>query len=491
MVGCISQSGLTRRRWLFRVGAVLLGLSLFVVVETACRLFDIGQPALIEDPFVGFSGFQPLFQLDESGDSREIRPPRLRFFAAESFAAVKPAGTFRIFCLGGSTVQGRPFSKDTSFSTFLELGLQAASPERDWEVVNCGGISYASYRLVPVLSECLQYEPDLILFCTGHNEFLEDRSYGHIRDRASLVSGPLETLSRFRSVHLYRRLLQSFSDRPKPETRLGSEVDARLDYQNGLDAYVRDDAWRDGVVRHFEFNINRLLQIAGSSGIPVLLILPPSNLADTPPFKSLPGAGVGAAELQQHRRLVETARRLQKTDPYGAVAALEDAIRIDNRQAAVHYQLGRLLESLGETDRAGNAFLLARDHDICPLRILSPMEAAVKSAARVHGVPLVDAHELLESRTDTGILDNAWLLDHVHPSIDGHEQMALALIQAMAEEQIVVPAADWQARVAAVYRQHRSDLPPIYYLKGEQRLENLRYWTQGRAEGKSRSLPHR
>jgi len=486
MAGSISDPRLTMRRWLFRGAAVLLGLSLFAVAESVCWFCDIGQPVLREDPFVGFSEFQPLFQPDKSGEVREIQPAQLRFFAAESFAAVKPAGTFRIFCLGGSTVQGRPFSKETSFTTFLELGLQTASPERDWEVVNCGGISYASYRLVSVLSECLQYEPDLVLLCTGHNEFLEDRSYGHIRDLAPVASGPMKTLSRFRSVHLYRQLLSSLSEPPGPETLLGSEVDARLDYQNGLESYVRDEPWRQGVMRHFEFNINRLLQTAAHSRIPVLLILPPSNLADTPPFKSLPGPDSGTAELQQHRRLLETARRLRTTDPYGAVAALEDSIRIDSRQADVHYQLGRLLESLGETDRARNSFVLARDHDICPLRILSTMETAVKSAARNRGVKLVDVHALLEARTDTGILDNEWLLDHVHPSIDGHEQIALALIEAMAAEQMVRPAVDWRSRLTEVYRQYRRTLPEIYYLKGEQRLENLRYWTQGRAEGKSR-----
>ena len=31
----------------------------------------------------------------------------------------------------------------------LELSLRAARPEREWDVINCGGVSYASYRLVP------------------------------------------------------------------------------------------------------------------------------------------------------------------------------------------------------------------------------------------------------------------------------------------------------------------------------------------------------
>ena len=63
--------------------------------------------------------------------------------------------------LGGSTVQGRPFSIETAFSTWLELSLTAADPSRIWQVVNCGGVSYASYRLAPIVDESSCYKPDL------------------------------------------------------------------------------------------------------------------------------------------------------------------------------------------------------------------------------------------------------------------------------------------------------------------------------------------
>ncbi|MCH8149146.1 MAG: hypothetical protein IH987_14380, partial [Planctomycetes bacterium] len=31
--------------------------------------------------------------------------------------------------------------------------------------------------MLPILTEVLGYEPDLIIVATGHNEFLEDRAY--------------------------------------------------------------------------------------------------------------------------------------------------------------------------------------------------------------------------------------------------------------------------------------------------------------------------
>lgn len=481
-----------RRRWLFRCGAVLVGLSLFVLAEVACRIFDLGHPQPIDDPFVGFSELQPLFELDETEDRFEIPKPRLKFFVEESFPARKPPGTFRIFCLGGSTVQGRPFSKETSFTTFLEIGLGEADPSRDWEVINCGGISYASYRLVPMLEECLNYEPDLFIICTGHNEFLEDRSYGHLRDAVPFMAAPVNAAFKLRSFHLARSLFQpstisSQTDDSRPE--LGPNVQARLDYRGGLKEYVRDDEWRAGVMRHFDFNVNRLIQTARQRDVPVLLVLPPSNLADTPPFKSLPRNGFTVSQNKQHTELIETARRIQKTDPYGAAAALEEATKLDDHQAAVHYFLGRLLERVGETSRARAAYVQARDQDICPLRILSPMEATLRSAAIQWRVPLLDAHALLEARTNDGLLDNSWLVDHVHPSISGHEQIALGLIQLLSDERVVPAQPNWKLKATQRFERHRNDLPPVYFLKGEQRLENLRRWARGMVEGIQRPLP--
>ena len=71
--------------------------------------------------------------------------------------------TFRIFGLGGSTVHGRPYENDTSFLKWMELELSGRDSTRDYETVNCGGLSYASYRLTTLLSEVLQYDPDLIV----------------------------------------------------------------------------------------------------------------------------------------------------------------------------------------------------------------------------------------------------------------------------------------------------------------------------------------
>ena len=159
------------RRVVFPLLAVLLALTPFVVLECVLIAFGVGGRGLLEDPLAGFAGNQPLFELDERGEIYRTARRRRLVFAPQEFAREKPHGTFRIFGLGGSTVQGRPFAIETSFTTWLEIALRGAEPARTWEVINCGGISYASYRLVPILEEVLGYDPDLIVLYTGHNEF--------------------------------------------------------------------------------------------------------------------------------------------------------------------------------------------------------------------------------------------------------------------------------------------------------------------------------
>jgi hypothetical protein len=208
-----------RKKIGFRVGAVALGLAPFVLLELSLIALDLGNPDLHTDPFVGFSKTLPLFTLNQDDNRYWTAPARREFFYPDSFAADKPKNEFRVFCLGGSTVQGRPYSIETAFGAWLELTLKAAQPNRPIRVVNCGGISYASYRLVPVLREVLGYQPDLIILYTGHNEFLEDRTYGDLKNMSAVTAASMKA-SRLRAFPLLRRLVhpdhEPLGDAPPP-----------------------------------------------------------------------------------------------------------------------------------------------------------------------------------------------------------------------------------------------------------------------------------
>ena len=473
--------------------AVTLGLSLFVVVEVMCWAFGWGEPTDFDDPFVGFSNVHPLFVLKKhSGekteeDRYEIPQSRLVFFAKESFPAKKSLNTFRIFCLGGSTVQGRPFSTPTSFSTWLRISLESAEPDRNWEVVNCGGISYASYRLVPILNECLRYQPDLFVICTGHNEFLEDRTYEDIKYAPAALNVPHEMLARYRTYALLRSAVQSVNKDSKPKSSeraiLNQDVDALLDYEGGLQAYHRDDQWRRSVQSHYTANVTRMLAISRAAGVPVVLIRPPSNLSDCPPFKSENRSDLSAAEQRRWRSLVDDAKRHYRSDLLRSIERLQSAIEIDGRCAATYFELGKCYETTRRPEQAREMFRRARDEDICPLRILSSMEAALLKVARQTNTPLIDAHQILESRCRDEILGNQWLVDHIHPTFKGHQVIANELMKELQRQGQVKPQEDFERIRQRAYEKHVASLGDAYYLHGQRTLESLRGWAAGRADG--------
>ncbi len=341
---------------MFRLAAVAISLAPLVAVEAACVVFDWGRPSLHDDPFVGFRSVRPLFVPSDDGERYEIPKARQVYFRPESFAATKRAHEYRIFCLGGSTVQGRPFAVETAFSTWLELSLAAADPKRKWEVVNCGGVSYASYRLVPILAEVLTYQPDLIILYTGHNEFLEARSFDHIAQRGPIVNASLEAASHLRTFTLLREgylRLRGNSSAAPAESRpiLPEEVDALLDYRGGLAEYHRDDDWRAGVVAHYRYNLRRMVEMARTAGVEVILVNPVSNLRDCPPFKSAHRADLSDEQLSEWESAIAAAHRHQRRehyDLYRALELLERACQIDPRHAGGFYNLAQCYEVVGQ-----------------------------------------------------------------------------------------------------------------------------------------------
>jgi lysophospholipase L1-like esterase len=479
------------RLWAFRAAAVVLALAPWVAAEGVLRAFDLGRPALADDPFVGFSAVWPLFELDRTGTRYEIPPAHFKFFRPASFDAVKPRGEFRAFCLGGSTVQGSPFATETAFPAWLQISLTTHDPGRSWRLINCGGISYASYRLAYVLEELLRYQPDLFIICTGQNEFLEDRSYARVKRLPWCVKRPLEGAARLRTFQVLRSLAlrASGGDSPTPpRTILGPEVEALLDYRGGLEQYHRDDAWRDAVVAHYDLNLRRMVAKAREAGVPVVLINPVANL-DIPPFKSQHSDGLTPEQLRRVEALMAEASERFRTDLPGSTVRLEEALALDDRHAGLHYSLAKCYQALSRPADARREFLRAKDEDVCPLRILEPMRRVVFDVARETGTPLLDADALFTARSLGGITGGDWLVDHVHPSFSGHQLLANALTELLAREGFLRLDPGCLAERDRRYRAHFEALGDEYFLFGQKRLGNQRLWSEGRGNLVRRPQP--
>lgn len=474
------------RKAVFRCVAVCLGLSVFPAFELLCRVTGWGSSAPVNDAFTEFASVRPLFKATDDGTQFQVAADRREFFADESFAALKAPNERRILVFGGSTVQGRPYSIPTAFSTFLQIALRNADPNTKWEVINCGGISYASYRLLPIIQECVNYQPDLYIVCTGHNEFLECITYSDVRAASPAVVKGHGLLSRLNSFRFLQNAVAPQSvKRPRLDKPvLPAEVDAILDHHGGLNAYSRSALSEAAVVAGFRTNLRQMIDLSERASIPLLLLLPPSNLADCPPFKSeFRTATTPAIRRQIHRELNESGR-LMVSDPSAAIDRAAHAVELDDRYAFSWYQHGRALLNAGQLEKAAESFTRARDEDVCPLRMTSALQRQLTEAVSESSDDLINLHQLLQSHCRDGIVGNAVLIDHVHPSFHGNQLIALHLLDVLAAKGFVSPPDDdVKSAIQKEFETHLTSLDNMYFLRGRRTLESLQAWTQGRADG--------
>ena len=481
----LSVQGLPQRRvWTFRLLAICLGFTPFVVAELTLRALRLPQRALPADPYVDLHNLRPLFEPESTAsDVMKISESRLHLFQPADFRVSKEKETLRIFALGGSTTQGEPYSTPTAFPAWMGLCLELAA-DSDVEVINCGGLSYASYRVLAILREVLAYNPDLVVIYTGHNEYLERRSYQDYRHRS--VSSHLYSLaSELRLVQLTKGLVpgrQIPPQRSQPnQTVLESEVDALLDYQGGLADYQRGATWYAGVAEHFEWNLGQMVEACRRQGTPLIFVTPVSNLRDCPPMKSDVDPELSPAA---RRRFALHWNRARTTpDAEQALRSVRDALQIDPQHAAANYLLGQLHLDRAETEAAQLRLLKAKDFDVCPLRATTQISNIFRRVASAEQVPTVDAEQLFAKRSEHGLVGDRWLVDHIHPTVAGHQLLGQELAELCLSFEIVPEAnPKWRDELEDAFARHLSELDESYFHRGKQRLEGLKLWTQGRAK---------
>ncbi len=380
-----------RKKLLF---AVITLAIVGVVVEMTLAIAGI-RPSTNTDPYVGFSSYSPVMRpiQDASGEIvLHTAPNKLVWFNHQTFPLKKPAGTRRIVCVGGSTTYGRPFADATSYSGYLRQLLPLADSSHHYEVINAGGVSYASYRVAAVMQEFAAYEPDLFIVYSVHNEFLERRTYASMFEKPQWRMAAESVLRKTRTWTALERIRDNLLRETSPSAEtLTTEVDERLNHTAGPSDYERDDAWQQKVLNHYEFNLNRMVAIARDAGAQIVFIDPASNEKDCSPFK---------------------------TDE-------------------LFYEDGRDLFEIGLYDDALVAFKAAIDRDICPLRATTPIAEIGRRVARQHHVPRVPFCDLLRNdclaQYGHQCLGEEYFVDHVHPTIAAHRDLATWIVETLQE----------------------------------------------------------
>jgi lysophospholipase L1-like esterase len=466
-----------KKRLLFPIAGLFIGSLPILGLELVLRGFNIAAPETVVDRSFGFGPYQPLFVLTKDQTQLRTSQNKALYFGTQRFTPEKRETDYRMFFLGGSTVRGRPFTVATAFAKWVELELNARSHNgTTYQSINCGGLSYASYRLARINQEILQYDPNLVVLATGHNEFLEDRSF----TTAKTNQQDLTPVSSWRSVNWIRSLagddLESF--KTSSEKPLPTNVTARLDAKSGYASYQWAPTWKRDVIAQYRESVTGIIRQCQTKNIPILLVCLGSNLRDCPPIKSELPLMLSNATRQKWLNLFDQATR-HRGDPATALELFRQCATITDDHALLHYRMARCFEQLGQMQPARDHYLLAKDHDICPLRLTEQMDHIIHELADRFDVPMVDVRQTLEQASAQQIPGYEMYIDHVHPSIAGHQLIATTIVKQLINSKLVTHQHDFLTPdYTRMYQTHLQERPPSYFSNGLRRVQWLENWAR-------------
>ena len=419
--------------------SALICVVFFGGVEGALWLAGARTRMQDEDPFRGFSALVPVFARE--GDTYRTRSTgRQQVFNRQSFRAAKSSNGLRIFGLGGSSAYGYPWGADAAFLSILGDAIAAAHPGREVEAVNAAGMSYAMHRLRIVANEIMDYEPDILVIYSGHNEFIERAFYGALKQRSPHWNQLEATLSKSRLYSLMYRLLRE----PSASGRsLTEQFDAAVRRDSTVTFTSRE---KQEIVTEFRANLRHIVQQAQQRGVKVLLATVPANLRDWRPEASIVETDLDEAQsmastgaLARGRKALEAGRYIE------AAEALRKALALIPSHAEATYLLAQADDGLRNWDEARAEFQQAADLDASPIRRLSTLNEAVREVAREEGALLVDMDLLFEQESEHGLVGLNLIEDYVHPTRDAHQLIAWHMWRAIEQ-------AGWISGVVTVTR---------------------------------------
>jgi len=366
-----------RRRWVFRVAAVLMGpLVVLAGLEGALRLGGYGySTSFFKKATIG--GQECLVENDEFG---------LRFFpgalarmpAATVMRANKPAGALRVFILGESAALGDP-RPQFGVGRYLEVLLRERFPGQDFEVVNTGIIAINSHVILPIARECARRQGDLWIIYMGNNEMVGPFGAATVFGRQAPALSVVRLtvgLQRARLGQLLVDLVRRLRKPAKEAAWHGLEM-----FQNN--EVPPDDPRREVVYQGFARNLEDILEAGVNSGAKVLLSTVAVNLKDCPPFASELGGHVAPADRAAYEKLCAEASAAEAQGGLaGAAQAYERAGRLCPGSAELQFRLGICQQRLGNTAAARRAFELAVDCDALPCRADSRINGIISEAGR-------------------------------------------------------------------------------------------------------------
>jgi tetratricopeptide (TPR) repeat protein len=412
----------------FRLTAALVLPALILAgLEAGLRLGGFGYPT-------------SFFLRSEDGKSFTSNRKFCRQFYAAAIAtephplvmaAKKPPGALRIFVLGESAAEGTP-DPAFGFSRILEILLAREYPPTRFEVVNAAVRGINSHIILPIARECAAHEPDLFILYMGNNEVVGLHTPVPGRFNLTPYLTALRFEQRLKSTKT-AQLAASLAGRWAAKTRLHD-----MDFFRRM-RMTLDDPQREPVYENFRQNLGAICDVIQSAGAKTILSTVAVNLRDFPPLGSLHRRGLTESDATRWVTAYAKGIAAESGGRFeAAVQSYEEAARVDDHFADLHFRLARSLLATGQTNQAREQFILARDWDAIQFRSDSRINEIIRTTAASRageGLRLLDAEKVFAgSPASAAMCPGAELFrDDVHFTFAGDYLLANAALPEVAQ----------------------------------------------------------
>jgi tetratricopeptide (TPR) repeat protein len=468
-----------RQRSPFLLGflsSVIMIIVALLLLEIGLRIIGYGDPNERRDPFFGFDGTPPVYNVSgESGQEQHYVPRPNMSDISRTFPVDKPSGSYRVFAFGGSTTHGTPYGNEGGFPHFLEQELRAFYPDRSVEVINVGVRGFGSSRVLQIVEEMVEYEPDLFVVYMGQNESRDAKFHYWELHRSPLTSSLLGVLLQSRALYLlhegYIELENRVFDRRVTSygASLIESILVEQDAQKGFESFdyyavpvvkaihpVAEKADKDEkpelkenlktfvkqifrrgymhmsgeeVEENFRKNVTRIIGVAKEHDIDIVFL----ELTSNPKSRSLisldtlglPQEFLETFPMEEWSTLYSSGiEGLKNADYEQAAAALEAAraLLADHEDRTLQVYLGEAYEGEGRYALAYAAYEQRLSPEKARLNVI------IRTAGEANGVPVLDVTALFHEHAENGIVGyENYFVDSIHMLFDGYRLIGHAL----------------------------------------------------------------
>ena len=346
---------------------------------------------------------------------------------ASTFREPKPDNTVRVVLVGGSAIKGYPQTSAFAASAFLGDMLGDMWPDRDVEVINLGTTAIASFPVLVLTTEALDYEPDLVVIYAGHNEFFGAYGVASLNTvaRSPAMIALQYSLRKLAIVQWIDALIAGSGKSKASSGKMLMEIMAARPYTGPNDPLRKDAA------RNLRTNITEMVKRCERAGVPAIVCTLPVNERGLAPLGTSKLDALNPADQQHVRDTLERALPMIEVDPESMLEDLRAAVAATPDHARAHWLLARALFAIGAHAEAREQFAKAVDLDPMPWRATELQNDAIRDAAKETGATLCDVRAAFRDASDGGSVGWELMDDHVHLSLRGQALLARTIVGAL------------------------------------------------------------